>query len=133
MGRTRRFYQKKNNLYTFKGEESFQPLTSFESTKCKRCGFYEEDRFTSDDVFDEWEFCPSDFESDDGQYVRAKSKEFNATFLSHECVKKGTGKSSDNASHAHEENGMHWSTKLIIGISVTVLTVLLIMGLCVNI
>ncbi|XP_076889394.1 uncharacterized protein LOC143540135 [Bidens hawaiensis] len=45
--------KKKNNLYTFKGEESFQPLTSFESTKCKRCGFYEEDRFTSDDVFDE--------------------------------------------------------------------------------
>ncbi|KAJ0793806.1 hypothetical protein HanOQP8_Chr01g0033331 [Helianthus annuus] len=61
----------------------------FESTKCKRCGFYEEDRITSDDVFDEWEFCPSDFKSDDGRYIRTKDKEFNATFLCPECVKKG--------------------------------------------
>ncbi|KAI7733683.1 hypothetical protein M8C21_018661 [Ambrosia artemisiifolia] len=121
--------KRKNTVYTFRGEESFQPLTNFESTKCKRCGFYEEDRFTSDDVFDEWEFCPSDFKSDDGRYIRAKGNEFNATFLCTECVKKGTLESSDNASHAHDKgNGMHWSMKLIIAISVVASTILLIIG-----
>ncbi|XP_022000123.1 uncharacterized protein LOC110897699 [Helianthus annuus] len=121
---------KKNTLYTFRGEESFQPLMKFESTKCKRCGFYEEDRITSDDVFDEWEFCPSDFKSDDGRYIRTKDKEFNATFLCPECVKKGTLESSDTALH-EKGNGMHWSVKLIIAISVVASTVLLIIGLIV--
>ncbi|KAL8204894.1 hypothetical protein R6Q57_010517 [Mikania cordata] len=121
--------KKKNTVYTFKGEESFQPLTDFESTKCKRCGLYEEDRIKSDDVFDEWELCPSDFKSDNGRYVHTKGKEFNATFLCHECVKEGATKGSDNASRAHrKENAMHWSVKLIIGISIVVSTVLLIMG-----
>lgn len=63
-----------------------QPLTDFTSKKCKRCGFYEEDRFKSDDIFEEWEFCPSDFSIPDGKYIRIKDKEFNATFLCPECV-----------------------------------------------
>ncbi len=64
----------------------FQPLTVFPSKKCKRCGFYEEDNFNSDDVFEEWEFCPSDFNVPDGKFIRFKDKEFNATFLCSECT-----------------------------------------------
>ncbi|KAF2282629.1 hypothetical protein GH714_043798 [Hevea brasiliensis] len=62
------------------------PLTEFTSKKCKRCGFYEEDKLKSDDVFDEWEFCPSDFVDSDGKYRRIKDKEFDATFLCPQCV-----------------------------------------------
>ncbi|CAK7341755.1 unnamed protein product [Dovyalis caffra] len=75
-----------NVSYTFKGEESWQPLTEFMSAKCKRCGFYEEDKIKSDDVFDEWEFCPSDFADSDGKYKRINPKEFDATFLCPQCV-----------------------------------------------
>lgn len=121
--------KKKNVVYTFRGEESFQPLTDFKTAKCKRCGIYEEDRFKSDDVFDEWEFCPSDFKGSDGRYVHMKGKEFNATFLCHECVKKAASASSDNASSTDEKhNWMPW-TIVIITISVVAATVLLIMGL----
>lgn len=63
-----------------------QPLTDFTGKKCKRCGFYEEDSILSDDVFDEWELCPSDFSAPDGTYIRFKQKEFNATFLCPECL-----------------------------------------------
>ncbi|XP_077245266.1 uncharacterized protein LOC143885137 [Tasmannia lanceolata] len=52
--------KKKHFLYTFKGEESWQPLTELPDSKCKRCGLYEKDSLKSDDVFDEWELCPSD-------------------------------------------------------------------------
>nr|XP_043610856.1 uncharacterized protein LOC122582516 [Erigeron canadensis] len=113
-------------VYNFKGEESFQPLTEFKTIKCKRCGFYEEDRLKSDDVFDEWEFCPSDFKISDGRYVRTKDKEFNATFLCHDCMKKDLG--SDNVSPDNNGDGMQWSI-IIIGISVVISTILFIMGL----
>ncbi|XP_022888610.1 uncharacterized protein LOC111404105 isoform X2 [Olea europaea var. sylvestris] len=79
-------------LYTFKGEESWQPLTELQDKKCKRCGFYEEDIIKSDDVFDEWEFCASDFMKSDGKYIHLKDKEINATFLCPECVPFGNGK-----------------------------------------
>lgn len=62
-----------------------QPLTDFSGNKCKRCGFYEEDTIKSDDVFDEWEFCPSDFMATKGKYTREKEKEFKATFLCPDC------------------------------------------------
>ncbi|XP_054804261.1 uncharacterized protein LOC129307352 [Prosopis cineraria] len=78
--------KKAHLLYTFKGEESWQPLTNFSSTKCKRCGIYEENSIISDDVYDEWEFCPSDFPTVHGMYVHFKGKEFNATFLCPECL-----------------------------------------------
>lgn len=64
----------------------FQPLTELTDKKCKRCGIYEHDSIKSDDVFDEWEFCASDFTSSDGKYIHVKEKEFNATFLCPECV-----------------------------------------------
>lgn len=76
--------KKKSSLYTFKGEESWQPLTEFSENKCKRCGFYEKDTLKSDDVFDEWELCPSDFKSD-GRNIHFKDKELNATFLCLQC------------------------------------------------
>ncbi|KAI3887461.1 hypothetical protein MKX03_033556 [Papaver bracteatum] len=81
--------KKKNSLYTFKDEESWQPMTEFVNKKCKRCGFYEKNIIMSDDVFDEWEFCPSDFKAPDGVYVRLKDKEVSATFYCPECVPPG--------------------------------------------
>lgn len=42
------------------------------------------------DVFDEWEFCPSDFTSD-GKYIRFKDKEVNATFSCPQCKAFATG------------------------------------------
>ena len=63
-----------------------QPLTEFaNTTKCKRCGFYEAD-FLKSDEFDEWELCPSDFSNADGRYNHFKEKELNATFLCLECM-----------------------------------------------
>ncbi|KAL6998269.1 hypothetical protein U1Q18_008395 [Sarracenia purpurea var. burkii] len=108
--------------YTFKGEESWQPLTEFSNKKCKRCGFYEED-FLKSDVFDEWEFCPSDFTNPDGRYNHFKDKELNATFLCSECVLFGT--ESNHASGSHNgAKGMHLA--LVITISVLILTLFII-------
>lgn len=64
----------------------FQPLTNFSSKKCKRCGLYEEDSITSDDAFDEWEFCPDDFTAPRGEYIKFTEKEFNATFMCPDCL-----------------------------------------------
>ncbi|KAI8560405.1 hypothetical protein RHMOL_Rhmol04G0252800 [Rhododendron molle] len=75
-----------------------KPLMEFPNTKCKRCGFYEEDILKSDE-FDEWEFCPSDFTNPDGSYNKFKVKEFNATFLCPDCVPLGCD--SNHASGAH--------------------------------
>ncbi|XP_078160526.1 valine-tRNA ligase isoform X3 [Carex rostrata] len=70
-------------LYSFKGQESWQPLTELPEKKCKRCGIYEQDTFKSDDVFDEWEMCSDDFVK--GKYIHIKEKEFNATFICSDC------------------------------------------------
>ncbi|KAL0347249.1 UNVERIFIED_CONTAM: hypothetical protein Scaly_1740900 [Sesamum calycinum] len=59
--------KEKHVFYSFKGEESWQPLTELQDIKCKRCGFYEKDTFKSSDVFDEWELCASDFTMSDGR------------------------------------------------------------------
>ncbi|CAL0310439.1 unnamed protein product [Lupinus luteus] len=100
--------KKKDTFYSFKGEESWQPLTNFSSKKCKRCGLYEEDRLLSDDVFDEWEFCPSDFTATDGKYVRVKEKQFNATFMCSECLSLAGGSTSTSgigtAAHANNDH-----------------------------
>jgi len=69
----------------------FQPLTEFTARKCKRCGFYEKDSVLSDDVFDEWELCPSDFTAPDGKYVHFKEKELNASFICPECLSFSNG------------------------------------------
>ncbi|CAH1441927.1 unnamed protein product [Lactuca virosa] len=117
--------KKAHAVYHFKGEESFQPLTNFTSKKCKRCGFYEKDRIKFDDVFDEWEFCPSDFTSPNGIYIHSKDKEFNATFLCDECVKKVDNLDGD--SHHHNEgHGVQWYIVIIV-VSI-VGSILLMMG-----
>lgn len=112
-----------NASYTFKGEESWQPLTEFTSVKCKRCGFYESDNFKSDDVFDEWEFCPSDFADSAGKYQRIIHQEFDATFLCPQCVPLSAD--SISASKHHKEgNGMHLAVVILISALVSTVFVL---------
>jgi hypothetical protein len=113
--------KKASVVYTFKGEESWQPLTEFTGTKCKRCGLYEKDRVKSDDVFDEWEFCPSDFDAD-GKYVKVKEKEFNATFLCAHCVHTSESNSHPVPSH-HEGKGLHVFLVILISVAVSALMI----------
>ncbi|XP_009597346.1 uncharacterized protein LOC107816641 [Nicotiana tabacum] len=116
--------KKKHELYSFKGEESWQPLTELEEKKCKRCGIYEKDSFIKpDDVFDEWEFCASDFTSPDGKYIRFKEKEFNATFLCPDCVPL-EGASNHSADSQTKGKGMHWALVLLICVVVSIFVVL---------
>ncbi|CAI9760719.1 unnamed protein product [Fraxinus pennsylvanica] len=112
--------KEKHLLYTFKGEESWQPLTELQDKKCKRCGFYEEDTIKSDDAFDEWEFCASDFTKSDGKYIHLKDTEFNATFSCPECVPFGNA-SGHSSTSENSSGGMHWA--LIVFISAVVSTV----------
>ncbi|KAH0638253.1 hypothetical protein KY290_036069 [Solanum tuberosum] len=116
--------KKKHQLYIFKGEESWQPLTELEEKKCKRCGIYEKDSFIKpDDIFDEWEFCASDFTSPDGKYIHFKEKEFNATFLCPDCVPL-EGASNHTDVPRNKEKGMHWALVLLICVLVTTFIVL---------
>ncbi|KAE9447858.1 hypothetical protein RHGRI_015135 [Rhododendron griersonianum] len=138
--------KEKHFAYTFKGEESWQPLTDFPNEKCKRCGFYEKDIIKSDE-FDEWEFCPSDFTEPDGRYTHFKDKEFNATFLCSECVSHGIAGGeiclvewvsvyrrkmeghesrldSNHPSGSHNGGkGMHWALILTLSILVSVVSI----------
>ncbi|CAK9200639.1 unnamed protein product [Sphagnum jensenii] len=76
----------KDFVYDFIGQESWQPLTFLEGAKCKRCGFYEEDKLKYDDRFDEWELCPTEFTLEpDGRYIHFNKDEFNATFVCPGC------------------------------------------------
>ncbi|KAH7677961.1 Concanavalin A-like lectin/glucanase domain-containing protein [Dioscorea alata] len=97
--------------YTFKGEESWQPLTELNEKKCKRCGLFEMDSFKPDDVFDEWELCPGDFI--DGKYVRSKDKEVNATFICLEC-------SDSNGTQSSSSNGASISRKSSVALVVVI-------------
>ncbi|ESW16491.1 hypothetical protein PHAVU_007G161100 [Phaseolus vulgaris] len=109
-------------LYAFNGEESWQPLSNFTSKKCKRCGFYEEDSITLDDVFEEWEFCPSDFTAPDGEYIRFKEKQFMATFLCSECL-------SLAAVDEHGDGkGMHIIVVVLLSALVSIILILGVVG-----
>uniref|UniRef100_A0A2P2J5P0 DUF7953 domain-containing protein n=1 Tax=Rhizophora mucronata TaxID=61149 RepID=A0A2P2J5P0_RHIMU len=117
---------KVNFTYSFKGEESWQPLTEFTSKKCKRCGFYEKDTFKSDDVFDEWEFCPSGFKGSDEKYRRIKEKEFDATFLCPQCASLVAGEGSNSTLGTHNgRKGMHLALVILIGALVSTIFVLM--------
>ncbi|KDP29038.1 hypothetical protein JCGZ_16427 [Jatropha curcas] len=116
-----------NVSYAFKGEESWQPLTELTSSKCKRCGFFEKDKFKSDDVYDEWEFCASDFEDSDGKYRRIKEKEFDATFLCPDCVSLGADLTSASGSH-NRGKGMHVAVIILISALVSVVFILGVVG-----
>lgn len=114
--------KEKHVVYSFKGVESWQPLTELPDVKCKRCGFYEKDPI-SDDTFDEWEFCASDFTKPNSKYTHFKDKELNATFLCPECTPHGSV--SDNSSRSKEDStGMHWAViaaiiALVCSVSIT--------------
>ncbi|XVE96789.1 hypothetical protein REPUB_Repub02eG0253300 [Reevesia pubescens] len=110
-------------VYSFKGEESWQPLTELESMKCKRCGFYEKDTIKSDDVYDEWEFCASDFKAPDGKYVLFKEKELNVTFRCPECI---SLPASSNTAPGKKDDGNRMHVAVIILICVLVSTVTII-------
>lgn len=112
-----------NISYTFKAEESWQPLTEFASKKCKRCGFYEKDIVKSDDVFDEWELCASDFSDSDGKFRRTKENEFDATFLCTQCVSLVAGPNAALSSHK-ERKGMHLALVMLITVLVSTVLVL---------
>lgn len=116
--------KEKHVLYSFKGEESWQPLTELRDIKCKRCGLYEKDSIKSDDIFDEWEFCASDFTRSDGKYVHFKDKEFNATFLCPECVVLAKASATtaasdkdDNSTNAKQDSNRMLPWPLILVIS----------------
>ncbi|KAL1195828.1 hypothetical protein V5N11_027695 [Cardamine amara subsp. amara] len=102
-----------NVSYSFKGEESWQPLTELNGTKCKRCGIYEDDVLTYD-TFDEWELCLSDFKAE-GSYTHVKEKEFNATFLCRGCSQVGAGSNKETGSDKEEKgSGMHPAVVVLI-------------------
>ncbi|XP_068669429.1 uncharacterized protein [Aristolochia californica] len=107
--------KKKNIVYTFKGAESWQPLTELPDNKCKRCGFYEEDTIKSDDVFDEWELCPDEFVGPDGKYTRFRENEFNATFSCPECVPRESGHvESPNPKEVPPVKGTHIAVVILV-------------------
>ncbi|KAH1070526.1 hypothetical protein AAZX31_03G156900 [Glycine max] len=117
--------KKPHLLYSFKGEESWQPLTNFSGKKCKRCGIYEEDIF-SDDVFDEWELCPSDFTTPDGRYAHFKEKEFNASFLCPECLSFSGVSVSAPPAENHNPNKKGMNVAVIILLSILGSTILIL-------
>ncbi|XP_022742940.1 uncharacterized protein LOC111294046 isoform X2 [Durio zibethinus] len=113
----------KGVVYSFKGEESWQPLTELESKKCKRCGFYEKDTIKSDDVYDEWEFCASDFKAPDGKYILFKEKELNVTFSCPECT--SLPAASDTAPKKHDDgNRMHVAVVILISVLISTVTII---------
>lgn len=107
--------------YAFKSEESWQPLTELPDKKCKRCGFYEKDRIKSDDVYDEWELCPSDFTN--GEYTRVKEKEFRATFLCSQCDSQAASSSSSSRIHIGRK-GIHIIIILLITLLVATMVII---------
>ncbi|CAI5503035.1 unnamed protein product [Closterium sp. Naga37s-1] len=50
-----------NADYNFTLHESFQPLTELQPPQCKRCGVFEADTWTRDDIFAIFELCPLAF------------------------------------------------------------------------
>ncbi|KAG5043714.1 hypothetical protein JHK85_008011 [Glycine max] len=101
------------------------PLTNFSGKKCKRCGIYEEDIF-SDDVFDEWELCPSDFTTPDGRYAHFKEKEFNASFLCPECLSFSGVSVSAPPAENHNPNKKGMNVAVIILLSILGSTILIL-------
>ncbi|XVF55370.1 hypothetical protein PTKIN_Ptkin06aG0031600 [Pterospermum kingtungense] len=114
-------------VYTFKGEESWQPLTELESKKCKRCGFYEEDTIKSDDVYYEWEFCASDFKNPEGKYVLLKEKELNVTFHCPKCASLPAA-SNTTAEKQDDRNWMHVAIVIVVSVLISTVTIIAMVG-----
>lgn len=114
--------KEKHVLYNFKGEESWQPLMVLPEKKCQRCGLYEADTIKHDDVFDEWEFCSSDFV--DGRYVRFKEREFNATFICPGC----TASADSNQTSIPNKDVEHKKLNVLLAVLITLLASILAAG-----
>ncbi|XP_062215993.1 uncharacterized protein LOC133916368 [Phragmites australis] len=115
-----------NSIYTFKGEESWQPLTELPEKKCKRCGLYEEDTFKPDDVFDEWELCSSDFK--DGKYTHFKEDQFNATFLCPNCTASVGDSRADESSTEVETKKTSVLVIIIVSVLASVIVIIALFG-----
>ncbi|TYH89498.1 hypothetical protein ES332_D01G265200v1 [Gossypium tomentosum] len=141
---------KADTVYTFKGEESWQkgqnailllvqgppwdfyryieiqetnePLIELKSKKCKRCGFYEKDTFKSDDVFDEWEFCASDFKAN-GKYILFKEKELNVTFNCEECTSLPAGTFNTDTNNDNKGNELRVAIIVLIVLVASTVTI----------
>lgn len=84
---------------------------------------------TDDDVFDEWELCPSDFEQ--GKYTHFKDKEFNATFLCSDCIMPHELDETNNTTNPSNEDkgkGLHWAVVTIIVITVATVFIFGLVG-----
>lgn len=114
-----------NVIYTFKGEESWQPLTELPEKKCKRCGLYGEGLLTND-VFDEWEMCSSEFK--DGKYTHFKGGQFNATFLCTNCTASAGDSATHNPSSEVEAKKTSVAVIIIVSVLASVLVTLALFG-----
>ncbi|KAK8546332.1 hypothetical protein V6N13_067557 [Hibiscus sabdariffa] len=112
-------------LYSFRGQESWQPLTDLNGKKCKRCGFYEKDVIRIDHVYEEWELCPSDFKAPSGKYVFFKEKQLNATFHCPECatLPGASNATPQNPNDDDDDDGKGMHIFMIVLITLLVLTV----------
>ncbi|GMI84724.1 hypothetical protein like AT3G53490 [Hibiscus trionum] len=119
-------------LYSFRGQESWQPLTDLDGKKCKRCGFYEKDVIKISHVYEEWEFCASDFKAPIGKYTLFKEKELNATFHCPECATLPGASNATPQNHNDgdddddDDDGKGMRIFIIILITMLVLTVTII-------
>ncbi|XP_073100970.1 uncharacterized protein [Elaeis guineensis] len=111
--------KEKHFFYTFRGKESWQPLTELTDNKCKRCGLYEMDSIKSDDVFDEWELCLDDFV--DGKSIHFKEEEFNATFICEECRAAADAGITSGSKSVSVDNKMHVVLVIVISALVSVI------------
>eukprot|EP00246_Nothoceros_aenigmaticus_P001497 TRINITY_DN12003_c0_g1_i1.p1 TRINITY_DN12003_c0_g1~~TRINITY_DN12003_c0_g1_i1.p1 ORF type:complete len:254 (-),score=41.40 TRINITY_DN12003_c0_g1_i1:698-1459(-) len=118
--------RQKHVVYNFTGLESFQPLTSLIGLKCKRCGFYEEDQWKRDDVFYEWELCPSSFKAaPENRFSSSQEKELDISLLCPGCHPEAAVSSEPPAVEtASAKEAGRRSTPLIAGLVVLALVVL---------
>ncbi|VYS65657.1 unnamed protein product [Arabidopsis thaliana] len=114
-------------LYTFRGQESWQPMTGIGGEKCKRCGIYEQGSLVSDKEFDVWEVCPTDFSASQ-VYMHFKEKEINATFVCHGCAKFHSVSSKAVAASSPQEEGYNGLTVMIAIIAGVLCTTLVVVG-----
>eukprot|EP00270_Netrium_digitus_P007530 TRINITY_DN2199_c1_g2_i2.p1 TRINITY_DN2199_c1_g2~~TRINITY_DN2199_c1_g2_i2.p1 ORF type:complete len:238 (-),score=49.53 TRINITY_DN2199_c1_g2_i2:95-808(-) len=104
--------QKIEIIYNFSQRESWQPIMLLEGTRCKKCGLYDEDDLSLDDVFDEWEICPHDFAKGTGIMIRDKFNEFVASFFCQRCVSQ-PGQNDYSAMDASPSLALKWSAIVV--------------------
>ncbi|VVB12981.1 unnamed protein product [Arabis nemorensis] len=114
-------------LYTFRGQESWQPMTEIGGEKCKRCGIYEQGSLVSDKEFDEWEVCPTDFSASQ-IYMHFKENEINATFVCHGCAKVESVSAKATTGSSSKDEGDNGSTVAIAVVAGVLCATLVVVG-----